>query len=158
MRRLLFLTFLLSPFVCHAITAIETSDTVIVNTLDESYLLKIPEEMQGKASYHLELSPRSSDGVLGSSSDPNNTSAVDYSIFKANKLFRNQDYDGAMEILFETLKKYPDNPRVLNMIGSIFFKLKDYSMARKYWGESLSLDGTQANVKKFLDELPSTEQ
>lgn len=149
---------MMGPSVCHAVTVIETDDSLVVNTLDQSYLLKIPESMQGKASYHLELAPRPSDGAPESSENSSHTSVVDYSIFKANKLFRTQDYDGAMEILFQTLKKYPANTRVLNMIGSIFFKLKDYSMARKYWGESLSLDGTQANVKKFLDELPSIEQ
>ena len=156
MRRIFILFLLMCPAICRAVTAIETDeDTIVVNTLDENFLLKKPEDMQGKASYHLELAPHPQDVGPNSSDESNPASAnADYAIYKANKFYRSQDYDGAMEILFQALKRYPENTRVLNMIGSIFFKLKDYGMARKYWEESLSLDGTQAEVKKFLGELP----
>lgn len=74
-------------------------------------------------------------------------------IAKANQLFLQGYYEKALDPLMQAYEKAPKNIRVNNMLGSIFYKLKNYQLARYYWGKSLSLDGKQEMVKSYFNQI-----
>lgn len=74
-------------------------------------------------------------------------------IARANQLFLQGQYEKALDPLMQAYEKAPKNIRVNNMLGSIFYKLKNYQLARYYWGKSLSLDGKQEMVRSYLNQI-----
>jgi tetratricopeptide (TPR) repeat protein len=51
-----------------------------------------------------------------------------------------QDYDEALEQLFELKDRYPSDPLILNLIGSVYTKKLNYQKAEKAFRQALDLE------------------
>ncbi len=60
--------------------------------------------------------------------------------------FELQDYNGALESLESLAKNYPHSAEILNNLGMVHFKLKEYPVAKKIFIEALHLENTPQTV------------
>lgn len=141
----------LAPLTVHAFKAFEIQDQLIIDQPTQSTMLKLPEPMKRSSAYHLTIiqnKPALAESHSNTVGDP------ELMIAKANQHFQKKNYQAALELLTELHDNYPARARVCAMLGSIFYKLKDNNLARKYWEESLFIDGNQPQVKAYLEKLP----
>lgn len=75
-------------------------------------------------------------------------------ILKANMAYEKGDYSAALEHLNSAYASDPQNPRINNMMGSLYYLFEDYEMARKYWSDSLTLNRRQPEIETYLKQLP----
>ena len=144
-----------APVYLDAFKTFELQDQLIIDQPTQSTMLKLPEPMKRASSYHLTIiqnKPPTTENHSKAAGDP------DLMIAKANQHFQKKNYQAALEILTELHDNYPARARVCAMLGSIFYKLKDNNLARKYWEESLFIDSNQPQVKAYLEKLPKEEQ
>lgn len=148
--------FLVLPRLSSGIEAFESDKKLIINHPRKSYILNLPSKIEKSASYSIIIHPHERYKFSDFDDDEHYeaTEDVNLLVFKANELFQQRDYTAAMKILIKAHKQAPHSTRVNNMIGSIFYALEDYEMARKYWTQSLAVNANQPQVEKYLNKLP----
>jgi tetratricopeptide (TPR) repeat protein len=79
--------------------------------------------------------------------------AMDEKMQKAVELFNNQDYDSALEIFEEFLKKEPRNAGLLNNIGTAYFKKGNLEKAAEYYMSGIQADPKLKQLYKNLSDI-----
>lgn len=154
--QLVFLILLISGSSAQAFEVTENRDSIIINHPTRSVILKIPPAMQGSDSYRITVLPRLVYGGGGpGSGKPLSTQEVSALVHRANKQFNEGDLDGAMENLLAAYDGAPQNTRVCNMIGSIYYKMGQFDAAREFWQRSLNTNPKQPQVESYLHKLPA---
>lgn len=67
---------------------------------------------------------------------------------QATRALQSKKDKEALNFLMEANETYPNNPNILNNIGSIYMLLKDYKKAYKYFSEALNFDRDNVKIKK----------
>ncbi len=82
----------------------------------------------------------------------------EYHLIKGTALYGLERFEPALEELLLANKSYNSDPRVLNLIGSTFFKLNDMAEALKAYEASLKLNAKQPLVEKAIADIKSRQQ
>lgn len=69
---------------------------------------------------------------------------------EALKNYKLENYDDALTILLELEKEYPDNFRILNLMGYVYYKLQRNDEALRIWNRALELNPGNANLEKNI--------
>jgi tetratricopeptide (TPR) repeat protein len=144
----------------------QNSVTVAINGKINQYFL--PEELLDLPHYIIKI-PRSefSLGVKGQDRiwknnfseleldqmASQNLARVEELIKVAKEHFHQGKLSQALQLLSDASKISPSNYVVKTMMGSIYFKLGNKSMASKNWNESLYLNPLQPKVSRYLEHL-----
>ncbi len=137
-----------------AIDVIESGDSLIVKHPLRSDVLKLPPEMQGDASYSVTILPHIRYQFGGTDAGNLSREEVQALIGRAQKAFQDGNLNDALEFLSVAFSSAPQNTRICNMLGSVYFKLGDFDQARTFWQQSLEISPGQARVKEYLGRLP----
>ena len=138
-----------------AVEAFETNGNLIINDPQQSDTFILPEEMKKSASYQLTIYPHASLQMQEGEKEKGGVSDLNTLIQKANKSYLDGNYNDSLGFLLQAYDQAPKDVRVNNMLGSIFFKMQDYKMARYYWETSLKLDPSQKEVQLHLQKMPA---
>ena len=71
------------------------------------------------------------------------------------KLYRSGRYEVAIVYLKELERDYPNDPKLLSMMGTLYLKLGQEDLARTYWERVLQVDPTDRTVIEALKQLNS---
>jgi len=74
-------------------------------------------------------------------------------IEEVQKLYRAGRYEMAVVFLKELDEDYPDDPKILSMMGTLYLKLNQEDLAREYWEKVLQIDPTNRAVIDALKQL-----
>ena len=74
-------------------------------------------------------------------------------LLKIIALIKDKSYGPALKNLGKLKEIFPQNTRIWNIEGSIYYKLKFYEFALKTWQKSLALNPDQPLVERFVDRL-----
>lgn len=69
------------------------------------------------------------------------------------KLYRAGRYEMAVVQLKDLDEDYPDDPKILSMLGTLYLKLGQEDLAREYWERVLQIDPTDRAVLDALKQL-----
>lgn len=72
-------------------------------------------------------------------------------LLQTRELARNKRYQEALALLGVIERNEPDNTRMLNMKGSVFYKLQFYEYALDAWGKSLTINSDQPIVQYYYN-------
>lgn len=152
---LLMMMFSVLPVLVYAIETLETNEHLIVSHPRQSHIFRLPPEMRRSSSYRLVIYPHIRTRLGGTGTAPEDLNLL---IEQANALYHAEDYAGAMHLISKAHELDPQSTRVNNMMGSLFYQMKNYEMAQKYWSTSLGLDANQVEVESFLKSLPQSSE
>lgn len=88
--------------------------------------------------------------------DPNHehkTRSYLATLARVNELFKKRQYELALIELTGLDREYPDDERVLEMKGTLYFKLRRPKQAREAWERVLALNPDNATVAQALEQL-----
>lgn len=74
-------------------------------------------------------------------------------IENVKKLYRAKRYEMAIIYLKELDQDYPEDPKILSMMGTLYLKLGQPDLAREYWERVLQIDPTDRAVIDALKQL-----
>lgn len=74
-------------------------------------------------------------------------------IENVKKLYRAKRYEMAIIYLKELDQDYPDDPKILSMMGTLYLKLGQPDLAREYWERVLQIDPSDRAVIDALKQL-----
>lgn len=72
---------------------------------------------------------------------------------RVNGLFRKRQYELALIDLVALEREYPDDERILEMKGTLYWRLKKPKLAREAWERVLALNPDNAAVAQALEHL-----
>lgn len=72
---------------------------------------------------------------------------------RVNALFRKKQYELALIELVRLEQSYPDDERLLEMKGTLYWRLKKNKLAREAWERVLALNPDNTMVAQALDNL-----
>ncbi len=84
--------------------------------------------------------------------------AFEYHLIKGTALYGLERLEPALDELLLANKSYNSDPRVLNLLGSTFFKLNVMDEALKAFEASLRLNAKQPQVEKAIAEIKARKQ
>jgi GWxTD domain-containing protein len=84
--------------------------------------------------------------------------AFEYHLIKGTALYGLERYEPALDELLQANKSYNSDPRVLNLLGSTFYKLNDMEEALKAFEASLKLNARQPLVEKAVADIKARKQ
>lgn len=76
---------------------------------------------------------------------------------RVNNLFRRRQYELALIELVALDRAYPDDERILEMKGTLYWKLRRRDLAREAWERVLTLNPNNAAVAQALENLLQEE-
>ncbi len=97
-------------------------------------------------------------GVSGAAEQPHFTAEDQSYYFLAKKYMDIKDYKGAEGILLEGLKRFPDDYRLNEQMGTVQYRLGDRALAGFYYEKALSLNPGDAALQEFIDKLKGNEK
>jgi tetratricopeptide (TPR) repeat protein len=74
-------------------------------------------------------------------------------LHRVNELFKRKQYELALIDLTKLDREYPDDERVLEMKGTLYWKLRRNKLAREAWERVLALNPNNAVVASALEQL-----
>lgn len=66
------------------------------------------------------------------------------------KLFKKQKFEDALELAKKTIKKYPDNPLALKIIGLIYANSNKFSQAVAFLQKTLDFNSQDTDACNYL--------
>lgn len=147
------LLILTSP--AFAIDVIESGDSLIIKHPIRSHVLKLPPDMQGDASYSVTILPHIRYQNGGTEENHLSREEVQALIGRAQKFYSDGNLNEALDVLSTAYASAPQNTRICNMLGSVYFKLGDNEQARQFWQQSLEISPGQTRVKEYLEKAKS---
>ncbi|MCU0237508.1 MAG: GWxTD domain-containing protein [Acidobacteria bacterium] len=79
--------------------------------------------------------------------------ALEYHLAKGTAMFGLERLEAALDELLAAHKAYNSDTRVLNLLGTVFFRLGDMEEALKAFEASLKLNGSQPQVEKAVADV-----
>ena len=79
--------------------------------------------------------------------------AVEIHLNKANDAYNSKNYKKALHYSEMADQLDPKNYRIKAMIGSLYYRLGNEQLAKKYWTESLKFNPNQPNIKLYMRKL-----
>lgn len=74
-------------------------------------------------------------------------------IENVKKLYRAGRYEMAIIYLKELAQDYPDDPKIMSMMGTLYLKLDQEDLAREYWERVLQIEPDNRTVIEALKQL-----
>lgn len=72
---------------------------------------------------------------------------------KVKRLYRAQKYEVAVVFLKKLEKDYPNDLKIMSMMGTLWLKLGQKDLAREYWEKVLAIDPTNKAVIEAMKQL-----
>jgi hypothetical protein len=88
-----------------------------------------------------------------SASEPVRSRSYLGTLAKVNTLFRKKDYYLGFKLIVDLEKEYPDDERILEMKGTLAWKLKNKKLARESWERVLQLNPNNTAVAQAMESL-----
>jgi hypothetical protein len=93
------------------------------------------------------------DGAAKDSAEPARSRSYLGTLAKVNGLFRKKEYYLGFKLIVDLEKEYPDDERILEMKGTLAWKLKNKKLARESWERVLQLNPNNTAVAQAIESL-----